>query len=186
VPRRAVTLLTVVLLSAACTTSEGTGPDQAGRSTVGEVRLEVPAGWEATDDDLPPGVLEARRWRPEGGEVTSLQLVVACEGTLDELVAGIVQSGRGGLQVIDAVETAGLDVPGLDATRGLVLDLERTLAGVDAGELRTAGLYGQAGDALLLLELSQRAADLDLELAEDVFASVTVDGDELAARCEAG
>jgi hypothetical protein len=75
-------------------------------------------------------------------------------------------------------------VPGLDATRGLVLDLEGSLAGVDAGELRTAGLYGQAGDALLLLEVSQRVEEFDPELAEGIFTSVRVDGDELRTRCE--
>jgi hypothetical protein len=179
--------LAASLVLSACTGGSGSlEVDEEGRTVVGEVRLAVPDGWEAADEEPPLGVLEAQRWRPPGAELTGLQLVVACEGTLDELVEGVVRSGRGGLRVVDAAEAEGFDVPGLDATRTLALDLEGTLAGVDAGQLRTAGLYGQAGDALLLLELTQRAEDLDLDLAERIFGSVTVDGDGLGDRCEAG
>jgi hypothetical protein len=185
-PRRSPFLVAALIL-AACTAGSGSlQTDEEGRTVVREVRLAVPDGWEAADEEPPPGVLEAQRWRPPGAELTGLQLVVACEGTLDELVEGVVRSGRGGLRVVDAAETEGFDVPGLDATRTLALDLEGTLAGVDAGQLRTAGLYGQAGDALLLLELTQRAEDLDLDLAQRIFGSVTVDGDDLQERCEAG
>jgi hypothetical protein len=176
-------LTAAVLLVTGCGTDQ-LPVDDDGLTRVGEVRLEVPDGWQAADEERPPGVLESQRWRPEGAELTGLQLVVACDGDLDDLVTGIVQSGRGGLRVTDAAETAALDVPGLDATRGLVLDLEGTLAGVDAGELRTAGLYGQTGDALLLLELSQRVEEFDPELAEEIFTSVRVDGEELETRCE--
>jgi hypothetical protein len=189
VPRGPVTLLAVAALSASCATS-GTPTDPTaageGHATVGEVQLEVPAGWEATDDDLPPGVLEARRWRPEAGDLTSLQLVVGCGGTVDELVTSVVRGGRGAVSVSEAVETEGLDVPGLEATRGLVLDLEGTVLGGEVHELRTAGLYGQTGEALLLLELAQPAADFDPALAEEIFRSVRVDGEDLTGRCEAG
>jgi hypothetical protein len=174
-------LLAAVVL-AAC--SGGGDPTEDGRTVVGEVRLEVPDGWEATDDDLPPGVLDARRWRPgDDGTLASLQLVLGCGGSLDELVSRVVRGGRGVVSVTEAVETEALDVPGLDATRGLVLDLVGTALGGDERQLRSAGLYGQVDEALLLLELSQPVEDFDPALAEDVFASVTVDGDELADRC---
>jgi hypothetical protein len=176
-------LTAAALLVAGCGTDQ-LPVDDEGLTRVGEVRLEVPDGWQAADEEEPPGVLDSQRWRPEGAELTGLQLVVACDGDLDDLVTGIVRSGRGGLRVTDAAETAALDVPGLDATRGLVLDLEGTLAGVEAGELRTAGLYGQSGGALLLLELAQRVDDFDPDLAEEIFTSVRVDGEELQARCE--
>jgi hypothetical protein len=160
--------------------------DDEGRTVVGEVRLAVPDGWETADDDLPPGVLEARRWRADDDALESLQLVLGCGGSLDELVAGAVRGGRGVVAVTDAVETEALDVPGLDSTRGLVLDLVGTVAGDGQRQLRTAGLYGQVDDALLLVELSQPAEDFDPALAEEVFASVTVDGDDLADRCRDG
>jgi hypothetical protein len=67
-----------------------------------------------------------------------------------------------------------------------VLDLVGTVFGGGERQLRTAGLYGQVDDALLLLELSQPVEDFDPDLAEDVFASVTVDGDDLADRCPEG
>jgi hypothetical protein len=186
-PSTGMLLLAGVLALTGCGGDDVAAPDEAdGRTTVGEVQLEVPDGWEATDDDLPPGVLEARRWRPEAGDLTSLQLVVGCGGSLDELVSGVVRGGRGVVAVTDAVETEALEVPGLDATRGLVLDLEGTVLGGETHDLRTAGLYGEARDALVLLELTQPVEAFDPKLAEDVFASVTVDGDELAARCEDG
>jgi hypothetical protein len=180
----AAALVTTVVL-AGCSADGGrseAGDD--GHTTVGEVRLEIPDGWDATDDDLPPGVLEARRWRPDAGDLTSLQLVLGCGGNLDELVTGVVRGGRGVVSVTEAVETEALEVPGLGATRGLVLDLVGAVPGGEDRELRTAGLYGQAGDALVLLELSQPADDFDPALAEEVFTSLTVDGDELASRCE--
>jgi hypothetical protein len=188
-PSSPVSAAAAVLLAAAALagcTGDGAGTDDDGRTVVGEVRLEVPAGWEATDDELPPGVLEARRWRPGDGTLASLQLVLGCGGTLDELVSGVVRGGRGVVSVTEAVETEALDVPGLDATRGLVLDLVGTVFGGGERQLRTAGLYGQVDDALLLLELSQPVEDFDPALAEEVFASLTVDGDDLADRCGDG
>jgi hypothetical protein len=181
----AVGVLLAAVTLAGCT--GGADDAEDGRTVVGEVRLEVPDGWEATDDELPPGVLEARRWRPgDDTALASLQLVLGCGGTLDELVSGVVRGGRGVVSVTEAVETEALEVPGLDATRGLVLDLVGTVFGGDERQLRTAGLYGQVDDALLLLELSQPVDDFDPALAEEVFASLTVDGDDLADRCGDG
>jgi hypothetical protein len=186
-PSTAALLVAGALALTGCGGDDVATPDEVdGGTAVGEVRLEVPEGWEATDDDLPPGVLEARRWRPEAGDLTSLQLVVGCGGSLDELVSGVVRGGRGVVTVTDAVETEALEVPGLDATRGLVLDLEGTVLGGGTRDLRAAGLYGEAGDVLVLLELTQPVEAFDPQLAEEVFASVTVDGDGLASRCEDG
>jgi hypothetical protein len=185
--RHLVALLVPALLLGACGSSTAGDPvDDDGRTAVGEVHLEVPQGWEATDDDLPPGVLEARRWRPEAGNLTSLQLVVGCGGSLDQLVAGVVRGGRGVVTVTEAVETEALDVPGLDTTRALVLDLEGTVPGGGVRDLRAAGLYGASGDALVLLELTRPVEDFQAEIAEDVFRSVTVDGGAFAARCADG
>jgi hypothetical protein len=172
-----------VLLATACQGGASPQLDDEGRTVVGQVALAVPDGWEATEVDLPAGVLEAHRWRPDAAELTGLQLVVGCGGTVDELVAGAVGSGRGVMGVTDAAETEGLEVPGLDEVRSLVLDLEGPLATGGTGQLRTAGLYGQAGDALVLLELSQPPDTFDPAVAEDVFASLEVDGDALDARC---
>jgi hypothetical protein len=184
-PRRPLPLVLAVALAAVLAACQGAPVerDEQGRTVVGDVALAVPDGWETTDVDPPPGVLEAHRWRPDAAELTGLQLVLGCGGTVDELVEGAVGAGRGVLGVVDAAETEGLDVPGLDEVRSLVLDLESPLAAGGTGQLRTAGLYGQTGDALLLLELSQPPDDFDPALAEEVFASLEVDGADLDARC---
>jgi hypothetical protein len=173
-----------VLLSCSGGPSVGVVGDD-GRTTIDEVTLAVPAGWEATDVDPPEGVLAAYRWRPDPAEPTGLQLVLGCGGTAAELAEGAVSEGRGVLGVTEAAETEGLEVPGLDEARTLVLDLAAPVGAGDVGDLRAAGLYGQAGEGLVLLELSQPRERFEPALAEEVFTSLEVDGDALGARCEA-
>ncbi|MEX2430785.1 MAG: hypothetical protein WD645_02565 [Dehalococcoidia bacterium] len=61
------------------------------------------------------------RWAP-GDDVRGLQLVVGCDGTVDELVAGAVQSPRRALVVTAAAEEPlEQTVAGLDEARRLRL-----------------------------------------------------------------
>lgn len=177
--RLALALLAV--LAVACTASPA---DEATTTTVDGVTLAVPGGWSEQQVPEDPAVVASHRWAPGGVDVRGLQVVVGCGGTVDELVAGAVQSDRGALVVTAAEEEElGRSVPGLDEARRLQLTFGAGRED-DAATVRTAGLYGHAGEALVLVELSQPVRSADGDLADLVLGSVSVDRDVVAAACE--
>ncbi|MFA9444151.1 hypothetical protein [Egicoccus sp. AB-alg6-2] len=177
---RPLPVVVLALLLAGCTDSSSAS---GGTETVEGVSVTVPEGWSVTDPPDAPGVVAARGWSP-GRPGHLLQVIVGCEGTVDELVTGAVREPRGPLVVTDATEDrASHRVPGLDEARRLQLTLGAGRPD-DADTVRTAGLYGQRGDALVLVELSQLARDVNDELADEVLDSVRVDADALDAACE--
>jgi hypothetical protein len=173
-------LLAALLALTAC----GGDPLDAPRTEgVDGVGVEVPDGWTATDDAEAEGVVAAQRWAPEDAGVEQLQVVVGCGGDLDELVDAALREPRGPLRVTAAEEDgAEQRVEGLDRARRLYLTFG---AGRDddAETIRTAALYGQTGEALLLVEYSEPAREFDRERADETLRSVTVEADRLREVC---
>ncbi|MFA9432526.1 hypothetical protein [Egicoccus sp. AB-alg2] len=197
-PARGGLLLAVLLLAGACTSGDGGGASAAreagddsddvrmvgNAATVDGVTLTVPDGWRTVDTEVPPDVVGSHRWSPGANDVRNLQVVVGCGGTVDELVDGTLQSPRGPLVVTGAQEDrAQQRVPGLDAARRLTLTFG---AGRDddAQTIRTDGLYGHTGDALVLVEVSQQARTADGDLADRVLDAVEVDEATVTAACQ--
>lgn len=134
----------------------------------------------------PDDVAVSELWRPRPDSDTGLLLVVGCGGDgVDALVDGVLSLPRGALVVTEAREiTPAPDIDGLDAARRIELTFGAGRAD-DARTLRTGALYGEADDALLLLELSAPVASYDQDLATATLSSVDVDGDALRATCAA-
>lgn len=178
--RRRALLVMLPLLLAAC--GDGAA-EQGGTTTVDGVTLEVPAGWGVVEQPDAPGVVASHGWSPGTADARHLQVVIGCDGTVDELVDEALQQPRGPLVVTAAEEDrAQQRVEGLDTVRRLDLTFGAGRPD-DASTLRTAGLYGQRADALVLVELSQPARDADGELAGSVLDSVRVDAEKVAAAC---
>ncbi|HSK23942.1 MAG TPA: hypothetical protein VK906_12230 [Egicoccus sp.] len=174
-------LATVALAVAVAACNSTTGPETA--VSVEGVRVEVPAGWSEQSGQEPAGVVAARRWSPGEG-VESLQVVVGCDGTAEELAAGAAQAPRDPLVVTDAVELEAPDVPGLDAVHRLRITLGAGRQD-DAETVRVSGLYGQSGDAIVLVEVAQRAGASD-DLADAVLTSVVVAPATVQSACGDG
>lgn len=171
-------LATAVLVAAL--TACGGAPDGDRVASVEGVRVEIPAGWSEQSGPDPAGVVASRRWSPGEG-VESLQVVVGCDGSAEELAAGAAQAPREPLAVTDAVELEAPDVPGLDAVHRLRITLGAGRQD-DAETARISGLYGETGDAIVLVEVAQRAGGDD-DLADAVLASVEVDAAAARQRC---
>lgn len=179
--RRLVLALPAVLVLA-CT---GPAADDTVTTTVAGVTVEVPGGWSERELPEAADVVASHRFEPRGADVRGLQVVVGCGGTVDELVAGAVQAPRGALVVTDAEEVADddLEVAGLEAARRVELTFGAGRED-DAATVRTAGLYGHVGEALVLVELSQPVRGADDALTEAVLGSVSVDPDVARAACD--
>lgn len=175
--------LALVGALAGCGDGDGAGAGRAVDVDVDGVRVSVPAGWSERPGQDPVDVVAARRWSPGEG-VESLQVVVGCDGTAEELAAGAAQAPRDPLVVTDAVELDPPDVPGLDAAHRLRITLGAGRQD-DASTARVDGLYGAAGDALVLVEVAQRAG-AGGDLADVVLASVEVTPAAVQAACEDG
>jgi hypothetical protein len=100
---------------------------------------------------------------------------------VDALVGSPRVPAAGQVVITDAREhVPAPEVPGLDGSRRVTLDL-----GADpevAPTFRTEGLYGERGDALVLVEVNVPIDGGDVD-AEAVLDSLVVDGEALAERC---
>jgi hypothetical protein len=181
VSRRLVPLALVLVVLAGC---GGDLPrDEAGLVTVDHVALDVPEGWERVDDDADASLVTNTRFVDPDRRLQLLQVIAGCgEGGVDALVDAVGEP-RGAFVVTGAFEaTTEPEVAGLDRARRVTLELEPV--GTDTAEDATIeAVYGEAGRALLLVELSLPVAGADVD-AEAVLASLTVDGDALAASCD--
>ena len=192
VAARRAPLLVALLLAAACSSAAG-GANPAGGAgdaipdrdltTVDGVSLAVPDGWRAADVEQSPAVVGAHRWSAGPNDIGHVQVIVGCGGTVDELVEGTLRNPRGPLAVSSAEEDEdAAAVPGLDEARRLTL-LFGTGRDDDAETIRTQGLYGQHGGALVLVEVTQQARTASASLADRVLDSVRVDAAALASAC---
>lgn len=173
--RHLVTLVLVGVLGAC------TGAGEVDRTaTVEGVTVGIPPAWTEQSTDEVPGVAASRRWAPGEG-VENLQVVVGCDGTAAELAAGAAQTPRDPLVVTDAVEVDAPAVDGLDAVHRLRITLGAGRQD-DASTVRVSGLYGEAGDAIVLVEVAQRAG-ADDDVADEVLGSVGVDAAALRDAC---
>jgi hypothetical protein len=179
VPVRRTWFVVVALLMVSC--APDPDGDAATLTTVDGVALAVPADWSEQPADETPGVVTSRRWAPGEG-VEHLQVVVGCDGSAAELAAGAAQAPRDPLVVTDAVELDAPAVPGLDAVHRLRLTLGAGRPD-DASTVRVSGLYGEAGDTLVLVEVARRAGASNV-VADAILDSVEVDRDTVLAACE--
>jgi hypothetical protein len=158
--------------------------DDDGLVTVGDVAIDVPEGWERIEDQSGPSLVANTRFVDPDERVRLLQVIVGCdEGGVDALVDAVGQP-RGGFVVTGAFEArTPPEVAGLDRARRVTLELEpATEETTTGGDAVIEAVYGEAGAAVLLVELSLPASADDLD-ADAVLASLTVDGDALAASC---
>ncbi|MTV24917.1 hypothetical protein FTX61_05730 [Nitriliruptoraceae bacterium ZYF776] len=185
-----VSLVALALAAGLLACDGDTSPDDGTEATtgaqdVGGLTLIPPVGWTADEAGTPAGVVAAERWADPDEPLRALQVVVGCDpGGIEDLVAGAVGSTRGSLVVTAAEERLPRPtVDGLDEVRRVSLTLG---AGRDddASSLATEALYGQAGDALVLVELTVPVTEDVRAAADDVLASVTADAAELADGCE--
>ena len=148
------------------------------------VTVEVPAGWqETTGAQQPLEVAAAASF--EGGQdgASTLQVVVGCgPGTVQDLAVAAITEPRTPLEVTAADEVGEVEVPGADQA----LELRFTLGAGrddDATSLRVAGLYAAVEETLVLVEVSTPVRDTQRELVDTTLASVSLDHEELRARC---
>jgi hypothetical protein len=183
VSRRLVPLALVLVVLAGC---GGDLPrDEAGLVTVDHVALDVPEGWERVDDDADASLVTNTRFVDPDRRLQLLQVIAGCgEGGVDALVDAVGEP-RGAFVVTGAFEaTTEPEVAGLDRARRVTLELEpATEETTTGGDAVIEAIYGEAGRALLLVELSLPVAGADVD-AEAVLASLTVDGDALAESCD--
>lgn len=168
-------------LLAAC--GGGETRDEDGRTVVGDLAVAVPDGWEREAEDAEPPLVLRERFTDPDVALQQIQLVIGCDDSgLDTLVESLGAQPRGQVVITDAREhLPAPEVAGLDAARRLTLELGASPEVPPT--LRTEGLYGQRGDALVLVEVTAPRAGGDVD-AEAVLDSLTVDGDALAGRCE--
>jgi hypothetical protein len=178
-PRTAVA---ATLLFALTACAGGEERDEEGRVSVGDLALAVPDGWEREPEDAAPPLVLRERFVDPQIALQQVQVVVGCDDSgVDALVGHLGSQPRGEVVITDAREhVPAPEVPGLDAVRRVTLDL-----GADpevAPTFRTEGLYGERGDALVLVEVNLPVAGGDVD-AEAVLDSLVVDGEALAERC---
>jgi hypothetical protein len=172
-------LAATALLGAGC--QDGSEPRA---EEVGPVSLEVPGGWDRTDQDGPDLVAQSR-WASTGQQVTTLQVVVGCgDETAETLALGAVSQPRDELSPTGAEDPQDVEVPGLDdaLTTTLTYGGDRP---DDQQTLRMAGLYGAGHGGLVLVEVAAPTTAWSDGRAEQVLGSVTVDADALADACDA-
>ncbi|MEX1162472.1 MAG: hypothetical protein WEB03_02720 [Nitriliruptor sp.] len=182
-PRRAPAVAVVALALALAACAGEPDRDDAGRATVGDLRIAVPDGWERIDEPAePPLVLNTRFVDPDR-RLRLVQVIVGCdERGLDTLV-GVVGQPRGSLVVTGAREReTEPDIDGLDRARRVTLDLGSGREGEDP-DFVTEAIYGQRDDVLVLVEINVPLAGAAFD-ADEVLDSLAVDGDALATRCE--
>lgn len=177
--------LAAALVIGACTSGAAEQPEPV---SVGGVALVVPDGWsvQPTDttpqgSDVGPEVVASRAWAAGEG-VDNLQVVIGCGGTAADLARMAAQAPRDPLVVTDAVEVPAPDVPGLESAHRLRLTLGAGRQD-DASTVQVDGLYGEVGDAIVLVEIAQRAG-ADHEVADEVLGSVEVTADTVRTACE--
>ncbi|WP_052665466.1 hypothetical protein [Nitriliruptor alkaliphilus] len=177
---RLAPLALLLVLAAGCGDDEPR--DETGRVTVGDVALATPEGWERIDEPAQPPLLASTRFVDPTRRLRLVQVVVGCDPAGLDALVGAVGQPRGELVVTGARErTTAPEIPGLDRVRRVTLDLGSGREGEDP-DFVTEALYGQRGDALVLIELNAPAAALGVD-ADAVLDSVVVDGDVLADRC---
>lgn len=174
--RLGATVGAIAVLGAACGTTSPTDDVV----DVGGVEVTPPDGWRTTDGPEPDGVRAVQGWTDPDEPLRGLQVVVGCDpGGVDDLVTGAVGSARGALVVTAAEELMPRpSVEGLEDARRVSL----TLGGEDGGaSLAVEALYGQAGDALVLVEVS---APVSGTPPTEVLDTVRTNGDTLTAGCD--
>lgn len=177
---RLVPLVLVLTFVAGCGGDEPR--DEDGRVTVGDVALATPDGWERIDEQAEPPLVTSTRFVDPDRRLRLIQVVVGCDPAGLDALVGAVGQPRGELVVTGARErTTAPEVPGLDRVRRVTLDLGSGREGEDP-DFTTEALYGQRGDALVLIELNVPTAASGID-ADAVLDSVAVDGDSLAGRC---
>jgi hypothetical protein len=177
---RAAVAATLVLALAAC--AGGEDRDEDGRVPVGDLALAVPDGWERGPEEAEPPLVLRERFVDPDVALQQVQVVVGCDDAgVDALVGSLGSQPRGEVVITDAREhLPAPEVPGLDAARRVTLDLGADPEG--APTVRTEGLYGERGDALVLVEVTTPVEGGDVD-AEAVLDSLVADGDTLAERC---
>jgi hypothetical protein len=180
VSRRLAPLALLAVVLAAC---GGDLPrDEDGLVTVDHVAIDVPEGWERVDDDADASLVTNTRFVDPDQRLQLLQVIAGCgEGGVDALVDAVGEP-RGAFVVTGAFEArTEPEVDGLDRARRVTLELEPV--GTDTTEEATIeAVYGEAGRALLLVELTLPDGSDDVDV-EAVLGSLTVDGDALADSC---
>lgn len=179
--------LVVLALVAGCSGGDEEPRDEDGLVTVGDVAIDVPEGWERVEDQAGPSLVANTRFVDPDQRVRLLQVIVGCdEGGVDALVDAVGQP-RGGFVVTGAFEASTpSDVEGLDRARRVTLELEpATEETTTGGDAIIEAIYGEAGGAVLLVELSLPASEDDLD-AEAILGSLVVDGASVADRCRDG
>lgn len=170
-------MATVALLAAACT---------GGPTDIAGVTIEVPGGWERVDTPANPEVIAAATWRGGRAEASALQVVVGCgPGSVTDLASAAATQERPPLTVTDAEVDTDVEVAGAEAAIALELTLG---AGRDddASTVVVNGVYAEAAEALVLIEISVPVRDANDALIETTLASVTLDRTALSDACEAG
>ena len=184
-PRPAVLAIVAGLSLAGCGDADEPR-DERGRVSVGAVALATPEGWERIDEPADPPLLERTRFVDPGRRLRLVQVVVGCdEGGLDALVGSVGQP-RGPLVVTGAEEhVPPPQVEGLERARRVTLELGSGADGEPASFV-TEALYGQHGDALVLVEVNVPVAGGDGDVdADAVLDSLVADGAALDASCGA-
>lgn len=172
----------LVSATVACAGDDGGPRDEEGRAVAGDVRLAVPGGWERIDEPADAPLVTSTRFVDPDQRLQLVQVVVGCDPAGLDTLVGAVGQPRGALVVTGAEERLPPpEVEDLDRARRVTL----TLAGAEDPETvtsRTEALYGQRGDALVLVEVNVPAAGGDVD-ADAVLDSVVADGDALEASC---
>ncbi len=183
IERRATAVVAALVLVITACGDDGQDRDESGRVAIGDVALAVPEGWERIDEEVEPPLVANSRFVDPDRRLRLVQVIVGCdERGLDTLV-GRVGQPRGSLVVTGARErTTPPEIEGLDPVRRVTLDLGSGREGEDP-DFVTEAVYGQSGDALVLIEINVPLAGEALD-ADEVLGSLVVDGDALATRCE--
>jgi hypothetical protein len=155
--------------------------DEAGRVGVGDLALDTPAGWERVDEPADPPLVSRTRFVDPDQRLQLVQVIVGCDDAGLDALVGAVGQPRGALVVTAAEELVPPpEVEGLDRTRRVTLELARDPDAATTS--RIEALYGQRGDALVLVEVSV-PVDGGAVDADAVLASLIADGDALGSRC---
>ncbi|MEX1177933.1 MAG: hypothetical protein WEB09_05690 [Nitriliruptor sp.] len=174
----------LLLLCGVVTGCDGGEPrDEDGRVSVGDVALAVPEGWERVDEEAEPPLVANTRFVDPDRRLRLVQVIIGCDDRGLDTLVGAVGQPRGNLVVTGARErTTEPDIEGLDRARRVTLDLGSGQEGDDP-DFVTEAVYGQRGEALVLVELNVPLAGEAVD-ADAVLDSLRVDGDALASRCE--
>jgi hypothetical protein len=177
--RHVAVLLAAALVTGAC---GGDLPrDDDGLVEVDAIAVDVPDGWDRTDEDPQPPIVTNSRFVDPDERLRLLQVIVGCdERGVDALVDAVGQP-RGAFVVTGAFEaTSEPDVAGLDRARRVTLELEPGAG--DGDDAVIEAVYGETGDAVVLVELTLPTGS-DGPDPDALLASLRADGDALGAAC---